>query len=150
MKISGFTIVKDVVKYNYPVIESINSILPICDEFIINVGKSEDDTLGLVRSIKDSKIRIIETEWDMSEGGGIVLDKQTDLTMSQCSGDWMFYLQADEVMHEDDIVDLKNLMEKYLDDDSVDALRMSWLNFFGSFFRYRIDRGWVQKQDHEL
>ena len=64
MKISGFTIVRNVRKYGYPVEAAIRSILPICDEFIVNVGKSEDDTLAIIKSINDAKIRIIETEWD--------------------------------------------------------------------------------------
>ena len=65
MKISGFTIVRNAIKYNYPVVESIRSILPICDEFIVNVGESEDETLDLVQAIGSETVRIIGNEWDM-------------------------------------------------------------------------------------
>lgn len=146
MKISGFTIVRNARKFNYPVLESIRSILPICDQFIVNVGNSEDDTLSLIRSLNDPKIKIVETVWDMSQGKE-VLSTQTNITLSHCTGDWAFYLQSDEVIHEKDLPRLKSTMEKYLADHSVDALRFKWLHFYGSFTRYRIDSGWYQKQD---
>jgi len=146
MKISGFTIARNAIQYNYPILESIQSILPVCDEFIVNVGDSKDDTLNLIKSIKSDKIRIIQNTWDFSLGKE-VLSHQTNLALKACSGDWTFYLQSDEVVHEDDLGKLKRLMEKYVDDENVDALRFKWLHFYGSYYRYRIDQGWYQKQD---
>lgn len=146
MKISGFTIVRNAVKYNYPALESIRSILPICDEFIVNVGDSQDSTLDLIRSIKSDKIRIIQNTWDMSQKSE-VLSHQTNLALAECTGDWAFYLQSDEVIHEGDLDKLKQVMWRYKDDPDVDALRFQWLHFYGSFYRYRIDGGWYQKQD---
>ena len=146
MKISGFTIVRNAVKFNYPVIASIRSILPICDEFIVNVGDSEDTTLDLIRSIDSPKIRIIQNKWDMSQGSQ-VLSQQTNLALGECKGDWAFYLQSDEVIHEADLKKLKFWMRHYLNKKDVDALRFWWFHFFGSFWRYRIDFGWYQKQD---
>jgi len=146
VKISGFTIARNVIKFSYPILESIQSILPICDEFIVNVGDSEDDTLDLIRSIDSDKIRIIQNVWDFSQGAE-VLSHQTNLALKECSGDWAFYLQSDEVIHEDDLEKLKRTMQKFLDDKEVDALRFRWFHFYGSYFRYRIDRGWYQKQD---
>ena len=146
MKISGFTIVRNIIKFNYPAIESIRSILPICDEFIINVGDSEDDTLKLVKSIADKKIRIIQNKWDISLGSQ-VLSFQTNLALKECRGDWAFYLQSDEVIHEADLDRLYRLMKKHLHNKRIDALRFKWLHFYGSYYRYRIDRGWYQKQD---
>lgn len=145
MKVSGFTIVRNAVKFNYPALESIRSILPICDEFIVNVGKSEDDTLGLIKSINSPKIRIVETDWDFSKGN-IELSHQTNIALKECKGDWAFYLQSDELVHEADLPKLRRCMEDSLNKD-VDALRFAWLHFYGSYYRYRIDRGWYQKQD---
>ncbi|MCX5681668.1 MAG: glycosyltransferase [Candidatus Omnitrophica bacterium] len=144
--LTGFTIVRNARKFNYPVLESIRSILPICDEFIVNVGDSEDDTLALVASLNDKKIKIIETKWDMSQGKE-VLSTQTNAALAQAKGDWAFYLQSDEVIHEQDLPRLKKCMERFLGDEAVDALRFKWLHFYGSFHRYRIDSGWYQKQD---
>ncbi len=146
MKISGFTIARNAIKFNYPILESIRSILPLCDEFIINVGDSEDDTLNLIKTISSPKIRIIQNKWDFSQGKE-VLSYQTNLALKECSGDWAFYLQSDEVIHETDLKKLKILMGRYLTDDAVDVLRFKWFHFYGSYFRYRIDAGWYQKQD---
>src|ERR1700733_1370166 len=146
MKISGFTIVRNAVTFNYPVVASICSILPICDEFIVNVGDSQDTTLDLIRSIKSPKIRIIQNTWDMGQGAE-VLSQQTNAALRECRGDWAFYLQSDEVIHESDLPKLKFWMRHYLDRPEVDALRFGWFHFYGSFWRYRIDFGWYQKQD---
>ena len=45
MKVSGFTFIKNAEMLGYPFIESIQSVLPIVDEFIIAVGKI-DEKLG--------------------------------------------------------------------------------------------------------
>lgn len=146
MKISGFTIVRNALKFQYPALESIQSILPICDEFVVNVGASNDETLQLIKSLQNPKIRIIETKWDMSMGKE-VLSYQTNLALKECKGDWAFYLQSDEVIHEADLPKLVECMQQSLDGQNVDALRFWWLHFYGSYFRYRIDCGWFQKQD---
>ena len=146
MIISGFTIVRNAIKFHYPVVESIKSILPICDEFIVNVGDSDDDTLKLIQSINSPKIRIIQTTWNMSQGS-TVLSEQTNIALKECKGDWAFYLQSDEVVHEADLPRLKTRMQHCLADQNIDALRFKWLHFYGSFWRYRIDYGWYQKQD---
>ena len=125
---------------------SIKSILPICDEFVVNVGDSEDNTLALIESINDPKIRIVQNAWDFSMGKE-VLSHQTNLALKECRGDWALYLQSDEVIHEADLSRLKANMQKCLHDKDVDALRFKWLHFYGSYFRYRIDHGWYQKQD---
>ncbi|MDD2653835.1 MAG: glycosyltransferase, partial [Candidatus Omnitrophica bacterium] len=146
MKVSGFTIARNAIKFNYPILESIRSILPICDEFIVNVGDSEDRTLELIKSINDPRIKIIQNKWDFSEKS-LVLSHQTNIALSECKGDWAFYLQSDEVIHEKDLPILKKLMMKHLNDSKVEAFRFTWLHFYGSYYRYRVDSGWFQKQD---
>ncbi len=101
MKVSGFTIIKNGIKYFYPFIEAITSILPLCDEFVVNVGDSDDDTLQAVSALQSRKIRILESKWDMSlREGGKLLSVETNKALKLCSGDWCFYIQADEVLHE--------------------------------------------------
>lgn len=146
MKISGFTIARNAVKFNYPLLESIHSILPICDEFIVNIGDSEDGTLKLIQSIQSPKIKIIQNKWDLTQGAE-VLSYQTNLALKECRGKWAFYLQSDEIVHEKDLPRIKYFMDKHMDDPKVDVLRFRWLHFYGSYFRYRIDEGWYQKQD---
>ena len=146
MKISGFSIARNCRKYGYPVQAAIKAILPICDEFVINVGKSEDDTLQIIQSVQDPKVKIIETEWTTPEGSDM-LSAQTNLALKNCQGDWAFYVQADEIIHERDLPRLKALMHRHLDDEEVEAFRFRWMHFFGSYYRYRVDYGWFQKQD---
>ena len=103
MKISGFTFVKNAVKYDYPVVESIKSILPLVDEMIVNLGDSEDETNALIESIGSEKIKIVHSVWDKNlREGGRVLAVETDKAMDAVSpdADWLIYIQADEVIHE--------------------------------------------------
>jgi len=102
MKVSGFTFVRNGVKYDYPFLESMRSLLPLCDEIVIGVGRSEDDTLAQIQSLHSSKIKILETIWDESNReNGSILSQQTNLALDQTNGDWAIYLQADEILHED-------------------------------------------------
>ena len=64
MKISGFTFIRNGATLGYPFVASIRSLLPLCDEVIVNVPRSTDDTLEQVEAIGDPEIRVLETEWD--------------------------------------------------------------------------------------
>ena len=136
MKVSGFSFIKNALKFDYPIIEAITSILPICDEFIVAVGKSDDDTLAYIKSINSPKIKIIETVWDDSlREGGRVLADETNKAFRAISedSDWAFYIQGDEVIHEKYLDNIKAAMLKYKDDKAVDGLVFDHLNFYGSY-----------------
>ena len=125
MKISGFTFIKNALIYDYPVVEAIQSILPICDEVVVAVGKSDDNTLQLIDSIDKSKVRIIETVWDESQRkGGRVLALETDKAYAAISpdSDWAFYIQGDEAVHEKYLDPVYEGMKKYKEDKRVDGL----------------------------
>ena len=135
MKISGFTFCRNMVRYDYPIIESIRSILPIVDEFIVNVGRCEDGTLELVQSIGDPKIRIIESVWDGTlQTGGLIYSQQTNIALAACTGDWAFYLQADEVIHEDDLPNILQAMRDNLGNTEVLGLLFRYLHFVGDYW----------------
>ena len=134
MKVSGFTFVRNGVKYDFPVVEAIRSILPIVDEFIVNVGKSEDNTLGLIRSIGDPKVRIIENVWDEAkQKDGVIFREQTDFALDECRGDRAFYLQADEVVHEEELPRIRAIMEENLDRPKIVGLQFPYLHFYGDY-----------------
>jgi glycosyltransferase involved in cell wall biosynthesis len=133
MKVSGFTFIRNGTVLGYPFIESINSILPICDEFIIAVGPSEDDTLARLRKINSKKIKIIQTQWNENmKDRGFVYAQQKMIAHFNCSGDWAFYLEGDEVIHEDDLITIKKLMQKSLNNFKIEALVFDYYHFFGS------------------
>src|SRR5688500_5527605 len=119
-------------KLDFPVEASIRSILPICDELVVNVGRSEDETLDLVRSIADPKIRILETEWDMSRRN-TVLGLETHRAMQACRHPWGVYIQADEVLHERGAEELAAAMHRYDGDERVEGLLVRYLHFYGGF-----------------
>jgi len=134
MKVSGFSIIRDGVRFGYPFVESIRSVLPLVDEFVLAVGKGSDETLQRARAIDSSKIRIIETEWDENlRRGGQVMAQQTNLALDECDGDWCFYIQADEVIHESDHAQLRAAMERYLPDRRVEGLSFRYRHFYGSY-----------------
>src|SRR5438552_2969351 len=130
MKISGFTFCRNAVRYDYPLVESIRSILPVVDEFVVNVGRCDDGTLEVVRSIGDPKIRIIESVWDDTlRKGGLIYSQQTNIALSHCTGDWAFYLQADEVVHEDDLPAIVASMRTHQGNLAIKGLMFRYLHF---------------------
>ncbi len=148
MKISGFTLVKNGVRFDYPFLESIRSLLPLVDELVINVGKSEDGTLERIREFERSeglgKIRVLEHDWDavpnasagLSDLTGVaehVLARQTNLALDRCTGEWCVYLQADEILHEEDIGALRRLLLRHRDDPHIDGIVLNYVHFYGSF-----------------
>lgn len=135
MKVSGFSFIKNAQIYDYPIVEAIQSILPLCDEVVVAVGKSDDDTLNLIRNI-DPKVRVVETEWDETlREGGRVLALETDKAFAALApdSDWAFYIQGDEVIHEQYLPVVKAAMERYINDSQVDGLLFHYLHFFGSY-----------------
>jgi len=148
MKVTGFSFIRNARIYDYPVTEAIRSVLPVCDEFIVAVGNSVDDTLTLIKNI-DPKIRIVETIWDDTlRQGGEVLAKETDKAFHAVSEDtdWCFYIQGDEVVHEKYLDNIRKEMEKWKDDASVDGLLFHYLHFYGSYNYTGISSAWYPKE----
>ena len=42
MKVCGFTFIRNAEKFDFPIVEAINSILPLCDCFVVAVGDSDE------------------------------------------------------------------------------------------------------------
>ncbi|MGL5889545.1 MAG: glycosyltransferase family 2 protein, partial [Bacteroidia bacterium] len=149
MFVSGFTIVRNAVRFDYPAVEAIRSILPLCNEVIVAVGNSDDDTLQLIRSIGDPKIKIIETVWDDSlREGGRVLAAETDKAYEGISSeaDWCIYIQADEVLHEDDYPAIRAAMQQWKDERNVQGLLFSYRHFYGSYDYVGNSRRWYRNE----
>lgn len=150
MKVSGFSFIKNAVQYNYPVVEAIRSILPLCDEVVVAVGASEDGTREIVASIHPTKIRILDTVWDEGlKEGGRVLASETDKAFKAISADsdWCIYIQGDEVMHEDGHEEVRQAMFRWKDDTRVDGLLFKYVHFFGSYEYVGLESQWYR---HEI
>ena len=149
MKITGFTFIRNAILYDYPIVEAIRSILPICDEFVVAVGASEDDTLSLIKNMNSDKIRILQTVWDDSlREGGRVLALETDKAFQAISEDtdWAFYIQGDEVIHEKYLPNILSAMEKWKDNEQVDGLLFDYLHFYGSYDYVAFTSKWYQQE----
>ncbi|HJU45541.1 MAG TPA: hypothetical protein VJ647_02105 [Chitinophagaceae bacterium] len=150
MKISGFTIIKNAVLNDYPVAESISSILPVVDEMIVLVGDCEDSTEELIRSIGSDKIKIHRSVWDPSlREGGTVLAVETDKAFQLISpdSDWAFYIQADEVVHEKYHAAIIEACKQYKNDRQVEGLLFRYVHFYGTYDYIGDSRRWY---DHEI
>jgi hypothetical protein len=149
MKITGFSFIRNAILYDYPIIEAINSILPLCDNFIICVGNSDDETLQLIKNINSPKINIIETFWDETlRKDGAVLASETNKAFQAITDetDWAFYIQGDEILHEKYLDNVFNEMAKYKDEKSVNGLLFNYLHFYGSYDYVGISPKWYRKE----
>lgn len=136
MFVSGFTFIRNAVQFDFPVVEAIASVLSLCDEFVVAVGKSDDDTLALIQQIDPQKIRIVETVWNESlREGGSVYAVETNKALAAISpqADWSFYMQGDEVVHEKYLPNIRVAMERWKNDSNVDGLLFDYVHFYGSY-----------------
>lgn len=147
MKISGFTFIRNGEDLGYPFVPAIRSLLPLCDEIIVNVPRSTDGTLAAVRGIADPRVRIIESDWDDSQRvSGLVLSVHTNRALEQCTGDWCVYIQGDEVLHEDSIPAMRAAMERELSQPAVQGLLVDYTHFYGSYWTSVYSFGWYYEE----
>ncbi|MFM7638939.1 MAG: glycosyltransferase family 2 protein [Bacteroidota bacterium] len=149
MKVAGFTIARNLIQADYPLREALYSVLPLCDEMVIAVGNSKDDTKAYIESFQEPKIRLFDTIWDDTKRvGGAVLADETNKAMDRVSeeADWLIYIQADECLHEKYLPVVRLAMEKYLHDDEVDALLFDYLHFYGNYTMVGDSRRWYRQE----
>ena len=147
MKISGFTFVRNGFKLGYPVLESLQSLLDICDEVVIAIGNSDDETEERIKNLGNPKIIIISTVWDETlREGGTILAQQTDIALQHCTGDWLLYLQADEVLHEKDYDIIKQYAHRYFHHPTIEGLLFSYYHFFGNYNYIGTGRQWYRSE----
>ena len=145
MRVSGFSIVRNAELLDFPVEASIRSILPICDEVVVNVGRSEDRTLELVRAIGDPKLRILETEWEL-ERGEALLRTETLRAMGACRHPWGICIQADEVLHEAGAPALRAAIEAADPDPRVEGIVVRYRHLFGDPCTEAVNRRWYRRE----
>src|SRR6059058_109393 len=143
--LSGFTIVRNAVSLDYPIVPAIRSILGICDEVVVNVGQSADGTRDLVAGLGDPRVRIIDSAWDVSHGSG-VLAQETERAMRACRGAWGLYIQADEVLHESGAAVLAEKVREWDGDARVEGLLVDYLHFYGDFETVATSRRYYRRE----
>jgi len=143
--LSGFTLVRNAVKLDFPIVPALRSVLEVCDEVVVNVGKSEDETRDLVASIDDPRVRILDTVWDLSKRNTMI-SIETQRAMDACKGSWGIYIQADEVLHETGARILKEKVAEWDRESRVEGLLVKYLHFYGGFDRIATNRRWYRRE----
>lgn len=147
VSISGFTFIRNGTMLGFPFVESIRSLLPLVDEFVVAVGRSDDDTLARVRAIDSPKIKIIETVWNDRMGDrGFVYAQQKMIAQYACTGDWVFYLEGDEIVHEAELDRIRASVERHHPNPEVEALVFDYLHFYGTPDWISISPGWYRRE----
>ncbi|MFT6833562.1 MAG: hypothetical protein ACJAZN_003747, partial [Planctomycetota bacterium] len=149
MKISAFSFLRNGAKLHYPIVESIRSALPLVDEFVIALGNSdpEDDTRARIEAIGSPKIVLFDTVWDLEKyPRGMEHAHQTDLAKERCSGDWLLYLQGDEVLHEDDLETIRESAARWQDDERIEAMLFDYLHFWGDYDHVHDSHTWYKQE----
>ena len=144
-KISGFTIARNAVKLCFPLEASIASLLDVCDEVVVNVGQSEDETLEVVRSIGSPKVRVFESTWDLGKRN-YMLGEETLKAMRACTHPWGIYIQADEVLHERGARMLADAIQACDGDPAVEGLLVHYRHFYGDFDTLATHRRWYRRE----
>ena len=149
MRVCGFTFIRNAVKFDFPIVEAINSVMPLCDHFVVAVGDSDDDTRSLIENLAPGKITIIDTVWnkDLKEGGRVYADetnKAIDAIPEEF--DWCFYIQGDEVLHEKYLSVVRAAMEEHLENKQVEGLLFDYKHFYGSYDYVGDCRHWYRKE----
>lgn len=149
MKVVGFTMVRNAVKYDYPLVPALQSLLPLCDEVVVCHGNSDDGTLAEIESINSTKIRVIDSVWDDSmREGGRVLAIETDKAYAAIpsDADWCIYIQADEVLHEAGYAAIRQAMQDHQDNKRVEGLLLKYRHFWGSYDYIGDTRSWYRRE----
>ncbi len=149
MIISGFTIIRNAVINDYPILEAIRSILPMVDEMIVLVGDSSDNTLALIESINDEKIKIHHSLWDINNSkGGSILAVETNKALKYVNpqSDWLFYIQGDEVIHEKYHSGILKGCNDFKNDQRVEGLLFRYLHFYGTYDYVGDSRTWYANE----
>ncbi len=149
MKTCGFTFIRNAIKFDFPVVEAISSILPLCDGFIVAVGDSDDKTREMIQSIDSKKIKVIDTIWDINlKKNGAVYAAETNKAFDAIpvSYDWCFYIQGDEVLHEKYLPSVKLALEENVHRKEVEGLLFSYRHFYGSYDYIGDSRKWYRNE----
>jgi glycosyltransferase involved in cell wall biosynthesis len=134
VKISAYTYVRNGLKMKYPFLESIQSAIGIVDEYIVVLGDSDDGSREAILNLNNPKIKIIDVVWDMSlREGGKLFAIQSNIGLDHVSGDWILHLQADEVLHENDLQKLLEYIRLSDSNHKTEGLLFPFLNFRGDY-----------------
>ena len=77
---------------------------------------------------------------------GYVYGQQKMIAQFNCTGDWAFYIEGDEVYHEDDLEKIQSSMRMHLNDANVEALVFDFNHFYGNANSVLNSPGWYRSE----
>lgn len=150
IKLYGFTLLRNGAKYDYSFKESLGSLAPIVEKTYLALDPGTDSTESEVKQLPN--IQIVPSVWDMSLQKGLVLSVETNKALEALRVDhgsesnaWGVYLQADEVLHEDDYEILKRDIEK-AQAEGCDAISFRYLHFWQTHHHIAISKKWYPQE----
>lgn len=149
MKVCGFSFIRNAEKFDFPIVEAITSVLPVCDHFVVAVGDSDDKTREIIEKINPEKISIVDTVWDESlQKGGAVYAAETNKAFDAVPPeyDWCFYIQGDEVVHEKYLPAIHKAMRENLNRKEEEGLLFRYKHFYGTFDYVAVSRKWYRNE----
>ncbi len=154
MQISGFSFIKNGLTLGYPIKESVQSIEPLCDEIIINVGfndqalSSDDGTYDYLRdNLTGPKYKFLKSWWDPAiQKDGLILSQQTNIALEKCQGKYCQYIQGDEAVHEEDLIHIENGVKEMETRADIEGLIFNYFHFYGNVDIYKWTRNIYRRE----
>lgn len=149
MRIEAFSFLRNAWKLHFPADASIISALPLVDRFCIALGDcdADDRTEAMLDAIDSDRIEKFHTEWDPKRyAANSVYAQQADLARARCQGDWLLFLQGDEVLHEDELPMIEEACRYYLEDPKVEGLLFHYLHFWGDHRHVHYAHNWYPRE----
>jgi len=151
MKIFGFTLLRNGIKYDYSFKECLSSLNAVTEKTYLALGASEDGTEDVINSLPN--IKVIPTVWDDAlRDGGLILSQQTNVALNTLREDygesddaWGIYLQCDEVFHQDDYQLIKNDIAK-AQAEGCDAISFRYFHFWMDHHHIAINKKWYPQE----
>lgn len=145
MKVSGFTLVRNATRLDFPLEACLRSLLPAVDELVVNVGASDDDTLERIERLGDPKLRVVHSDWDPSRGPRMLAD-ETERARRACRHPWGIYIQADEVFADGAALQVREAIARVDGDAGVEGLLVDYRHFYGGFDHVAANRSWYRRE----
>ena len=147
MKLFGFTLLRNGLKYDYPFRESLESLTGLCEQVYVALGDSDD---GTEKELHSPKLQLIPTKWDETKRkGGIILSEQTNIALESLESAqhnaWGIYVQADEVIGEFDFTKIQADIAA-ADEAGCDVVSFRYLHFWQAYDQLAINARWYPQE----
>lgn len=141
---SGLVILSNAIKYGYPYIESIKSVLPCVDEMVVVVDINSDD--GTWESLENLPVRRIHGYFDLDVVGWKSYGIMRTLGYQACKGDIVVMFDADGVVHEKDQAGFRDELEMFSKSDRLHAFWMKYRLYKPTLYRHQKKHSGIYKK----